>query len=107
MNPLWVVARKEINSFFDSLVAYIFLFVFLLICGLFTWYMGIFVADFFMRGQADLMAFFINGALPAIGLFVPAITMGMIAKEKKAGTMELLFYVPLSIPALFFCGVQL
>ena len=90
MNPIWVVARKEISSFFDSLVAYVFLIVFLLICGIFTWLYGVFVQDIFIRGQADLMAFFINGALPAIGLFIPSITMGMIAKEWKSGTIELL-----------------
>ncbi len=90
MSPIWIVTRKEISSFFDSLVAYVFLIVFLLICGIFTWLYGMFVGDVFIRGQADLMAFFINGALPAIGLFIPAITMGMIAKERKSGTIELL-----------------
>lgn len=90
MNPIWLITRKEISSFFNSLMAYVILIVFLFICGIFTWFYGIFVGDIFIRGQADLMAFFINGALPAIGLFIPAITMGAIAKERKSGTIELL-----------------
>ena len=85
-NPTWVIARKELASYFDSLVAYIMLILFLGLTGFFTWLFGM---DVFIRKQADLSAFF-SIAQIALLIFIPAITMKMIAEEKKTGTIELL-----------------
>lgn len=85
-NPTWIIAKKELASFFDSLVAYIMLILFLGLTGFFTWLFGM---DVFIRKQADLSAFF-SIAQIALLIFIPAITMKMIAEEKKTGTIELL-----------------
>jgi len=81
MKNIWIIAKKELNSFFDSLMAYIILTVFLGISGFFTWLYG---NDIFFRGQASLQAFF-NIAYWTLFFFIPAITMRMIAEEKKNG----------------------
>lgn len=86
MNPIWIIAKKELSSFFDSLAAYILMVAFLAITGLFTW---LIVQDVFLRKQADLQAFF-NVAYWSLFLFIPAITMRQFAEEKKSGTIELL-----------------
>ena len=89
MNNTWIIARRELRTFFDSLIAYILLASFLLISGFFTWIYGFLASDVFMSNQADMRTFFIH-ALIAIFLFVPAITMRMIAEERKNGTLETL-----------------
>jgi ABC-2 type transport system permease protein len=85
-NPIWTIARKEFNTFFDSLTAYIILIAFLGFSGFFTWFFG---SDIFMRKEADLAVFF-SIAKWTLFFFIPAITMKMIAEEKKTGTIELL-----------------
>ncbi len=87
MKQVVIICRREINSFFDSLVAYILLIAFLLLTGYFTWIGG--SGDVFFRKQADLVVFF-QTALLTLLLFIPAITMKSLAEEKKSGTLELL-----------------
>ena len=77
-NPIWTIARKEFNTFFDSLTAYIILIAFLGFSGFFTWFFG---SDIFMRKEADLAVFF-SIAKWTLFFFIPAITMKMIAEEK-------------------------
>jgi ABC-2 type transport system permease protein len=85
MREIWILAKRELGSFFDSLVAYILLIAFLGFTGFFTW---LSVADIFFRKQADLQVFF-NVAMWTLFLFIPAITMKQLAEEKKTGTIEL------------------
>lgn len=91
MHPVWIIAKKELNSFFDSLIAYVILVAFLGLSGLFTWdpleLIG--QGDIFFRKQADLQVFF-SIAYWTLFFFVPALTMRQIAEEKKTGTIELL-----------------
>lgn len=87
MNQSWIIAKRELASFFDSLVAYILLIAFLGFTGFFTWLSG--NGDIFFRKQVDLMVFF-QTALWTLFFFIPAITMRMLAEEKKSGTIELL-----------------
>ena len=87
MNPVWVIAKRELNSYFDSLIAYIILIAFLGFSGFFTWLYG--SADVFFRKQADLAVFF-GVAKWTLFFFIPAITMRQLAEEKKTGTIELL-----------------
>ncbi|UCH63370.1 MAG: ABC transporter permease subunit [Fidelibacterota bacterium] len=83
-----IIFRKEVGSFFNSPVAYITLVVFLLISG---WF---FSSSFFLINESDLRGLF--NIIPTIYLFfIPAITMGLIAREKSTGTMELLVTLPL------------
>jgi ABC-2 type transport system permease protein len=86
MNPTWVIAKRELESYFDSLVAYILLVAFLGLTGFFTWLFG---ADIFLRKQADLNVFFAVAQYTLL-LFIPAITMRQFAEEKRTGTIELL-----------------
>jgi ABC-2 type transport system permease protein len=86
MKEIWIIGRREFNSFFDSLVAYILLIAFLGFSGFFTWFFG---SDIFYRKQADLQVFF-SVALWTLFIFIPAITMKQVADEKKTGTIELI-----------------
>lgn len=93
MRHIWIICKREINAFFDSLMAYIILIVFLGLSGLFTWLLG--GGDIFFVGQASLASFF-NVAFWTLFFFIPAITMRMMAEEKRSGTMELLATKPIS-----------
>ena len=85
-SPISIIAKKELASFFDSLTAYIMLVAFLGFSGFFTWIFG---SDVFIRKEADLQVFF-GIAKWTLFFFIPAITMKMLAEEKKTGTIELL-----------------
>src|SRR5687767_6474167 len=86
MRESWIIAKKELNSFFDSLVAYILLVAFLGFSGFFTWIWG---SDIFYHKQASLDIFF-RVALWSLFFFIPAITMRQFAEERKTGTIEFL-----------------
>jgi len=86
MNPVWIIAKRELESFFDSLVAYIMLIAFLGFSGFFTWLFG---SDVFFVKEASLQVFF-GVAFWTLFFFIPAITMRQLAEEKKTGTMEML-----------------
>ncbi len=92
MNSIWIIAKRELNSFFDSLIAYILIVVFLGLSGFFTWLFG---SDIFFIGQATLQPFF-SIAYWTLFFFIPALTMRMLAEEKRSGTLELLVTKPLN-----------
>ncbi|MBK8944030.1 MAG: ABC transporter permease subunit [Ignavibacteriae bacterium] len=92
MKPIWIIAKKEFRTFFDSLAAYIILVVFLGLSGFFTWLYG---SDIFFIGQATLMPFF-SVAYWTLFFFIPALTMKMLAEERKTGTLELLLTKPIT-----------
>lgn len=82
-----ILYRKEVQSFFNSPVAYITLVIFLLISAWFT------MSTFFLINESDLRTLF--SVVPIVYLFfVPAITMGLIAREKNSGTMEFITTLP-------------
>ena len=88
------IFRKEINGFFSSLTGYIVILVFLLINSLFMW---VFPGEWniFDTGYAGLDTLFFLS--PWVFLFlVPAVTMRMIAEERRLGTIELIFSRPVS-----------
>jgi len=90
---MFAILRKEINSFLNSLIAYIVIGVFLVVTGLYMWFFPQSnVLDF---GYADLQPLF--SIAPWVFLFlIPAITMRSFAEEKKAGTIELLLTRPVT-----------
>jgi len=91
MRPVWIIARRELGSYFASPVAYVFLVIFLLLTGFFTFTAG----QFFERGEASLAAFF--GWHPWLYLvLVPAVGMRLWAEERRAGTIELLLTMPIT-----------
>ena len=86
MKSIWIITRRELNSFFDSLIAFIMIILFLGFSGFFTWISG---SDIFIVGQASLRTFF-SIAYWTLFFFIPALTMRLIAEEKKSGTIEML-----------------
>ena len=86
MKSVWIIARRELGSFFDSLIAYIMLMLFLGFSGMFTWLVG---SDIFLVGQASLRSFF-GIAYWTLFFFAPALTMRLLAEEKRSGTLEML-----------------
>jgi ABC-2 type transport system permease protein len=92
MNKTWIILKRELAAFFDSLMAYITIVLFLEFSGLFTWLYG---SDIFFAGQASLQVFF-QIAYWTLFFFIPALTMRMIAEEKRSGTLELLLTKPVT-----------
>jgi ABC-2 type transport system permease protein len=92
MNKIWIITKRELRAFFDSLMAYVMIVLFLGFSGFFTWIFG---SDIFLVGQASLQSFF-GISFWTLFFFIPAITMGMLAEERKSGTIELLMTKPVS-----------
>ena len=91
MRIIWTIAKRELVAYFTSPVAYVFLVIFLLLTGFFTFTAG----NFFERGEASLAAFF--GWHPWVYLvLVPAVGMRVWAEERRSGTMELLLTMPVA-----------
>ena len=92
MRTILNITKRELNGYFSTPVAYVFIVIFLLMAGLFTFYMG----SFYERSQADLSAFF--DWHPWLYLFlIPAISMRLWAEERRNGTIELLMTLPVSV----------
>jgi ABC-2 type transport system permease protein len=89
MRNACMIAAKELRSYFNSTIAYIFMVVFLVLTSLLFFELQ----KFFVIGQATLRDFF--GLVPIVMLFfVPAISMRMWAEERKLGTLETLMTLP-------------
>jgi len=86
MKLIWIIAQRELSTFFDSLIAYVMLILFFGFSGFFTWLYG---SDIFLIGQASLRSFF-SIAYWTLFFFIPALTMRLLAEEKRSGTIELL-----------------
>jgi ABC-2 type transport system permease protein len=86
------IAKRELSAYFGSPVAYVFIVIFLLLTGFFTFMVG----GFFERGEASLgLSFFVWH--PWLYLFlVPAVGMRLWSEERRLGTMELLLTMPVT-----------
>jgi ABC-2 type transport system permease protein len=92
MRNVGIIMRRELASYFATPLAYIFIFIFLLVANAFTFYIG----GFYERGQADLDSFF--GFHPWLYLFlIPALCMKLWAEERNSGTIELLMTQPVTL----------
>jgi ABC-2 type transport system permease protein len=90
----WAVFKRELGGYFATPVAYVFIVIFLLVTGVFTFQLG----NFYENNQADLRAFFTFH--PWLYLFlIPAISMRLWAEERKQGTLELLMTLPIPMAA--------
>lgn len=108
---LMIVTRRELGAYFATPLAYVFLVVFLVLCGFATFELG----SFYQRNQADLVTFFAYH--PWLYLYlVPAISMRVWSEERKSGSIELLLTLPLRLSttvlakflaAWFFIGLAL
>jgi ABC-2 type transport system permease protein len=91
MSLIYTLFQRELRSYFATPVAYVFIVIFLLLMGTFTFYLG----GFYERGQADLSGFF--NYHPWLYLFlVPAISMRLWAEERQSGSIELLMTLPIT-----------
>ena len=92
MKNVGILYKRELKSYFVTPVAYVFIVIFLILAGAFTFYFG----GFFERQQADLGAFF--RFHPWLYLFlIPSLSMRLWAEERKTGSVELLLTLPVSL----------
>jgi ABC-2 type transport system permease protein len=92
MRNVGIIMRRELASYFATPLAYVFIFIFLVLANAFTYYLG----GFYEHGQADLDSFFTFH--PWLYLFlIPAIAMKLWAEERKSGSIELLMTQPVSL----------
>lgn len=89
MNTTLSIARREFATFFNSPVAYIVIGAFLLVAG---W---MYFGTLFLAGQASLRVFFELAPFLFV-LLIPAITMRLLAEERKSGTLELMMTLPVN-----------
>lgn len=111
MTAIQAIFKREFQNYFSTPVAYVFIVVFLMLTGVFTFYLG----GFFERGQSDLLPFF--NYHPWLYLFlIPALSMRLWAEERKSGTIELLMTLPVTtlqavagkfLAAWLFTGIAL
>ncbi|WP_339869350.1 ABC transporter permease subunit [Pseudohongiella nitratireducens] len=92
ISPSLTVFKRELWSYFSTPLAYVFIVIFLVMNGIFTFDLG----GFYIRGQADLQPFF--NFHPWLYLFmIPALAMGLWSDERKEGTIELLMTLPIRL----------
>lgn len=88
LRNIWIIAKKELNIYFNTSIAYIFLTLFLIVGNWLFW------QNFYLFNQATMRSYF--SLLPWIFLLIiPAITMRIWSEEKKSGTIELLLTLPI------------
>ena len=92
MNTIWIITKRELSSYFDSLIAIIMIVLFLGFSGFFTWISG---SDIFLISQATLRPFF-GIAYWTLFFFIPALTMRTFAEENRSGTIEMLLTKPVT-----------
>ncbi len=91
MNGFCAVFKREFKGYFTTPLAYVFLVIFLFFSGYLTFKQG-----FFEMRQADMRAFFMN--IPLLFVFmVPSAAMRLWAEERKSGSIELLFTLPVTV----------
>src|ERR1041384_2296988 len=89
------ITKRELGAYFSAPIAYVFLVIFLLLCGFFTFFVGTGMGTYFKRDDASLITFFLWH--PWFYLFlVPAVGMRLWAEERRVGTLELLMTMPIT-----------
>ncbi len=93
MRSTLAVMKRELAGYFSTPVAYVFIVIFLVFTGVFTFSQEL--GNFYERGQADLRPFF--SFHPWLYLFlIPAVSMRLWAEERRGGTVELLMTLPIT-----------
>ena len=114
MKNIWIIAQKELRGYFYSPIAYVILFIFLVVAGLL--YFSIVAAV----NQASMQAIRFQGGMGQFNpkevifrqsfsnmivillLLMPLLTMRLFTEEKKMKTSELLFTSPLTVLEIVF-----
>jgi ABC-2 type transport system permease protein len=92
LGNITAIAKRELTGYFASPVAYVFLVIYLLLAGFFTFTVGL---AFFELNQASMVTFF--RWQPWLFLFlVPAVAMRLWSEERRLGTLELLLTMPIT-----------
>lgn len=84
--------KRELASYFSTPLAYVFTIIFLVLMGVFTFFIG----GYYERGQADMAPFFAVHPWLYL-LLVPAVAMRLWAEERNTGTIELLLTLPVTM----------
>jgi len=92
MSRVGIIMKRELASYFSTPLAYIFIVIFLVLSGAFTFELG----NFYQRNQADLQSFFLFHPWLYL-LLIPALAMRLWAEERKSGTIELLITLPVTL----------
>jgi ABC-2 type transport system permease protein len=111
MKNMWFIAKRELQSYFVSPIAYIVGAIFLLFSGLF-FYLGVLQFEYYSNYSQQMMSYG-YGQMPNVNqvvftfyffwlqliliLIIPLLTMRLFAEEKRTGTEELLLTSPLSV----------
>jgi len=92
LRNIWIIMRRELTGYFGSPVAYVFIVIFLLLIGFFTFS----VSHFYEVGQCDMRGHF--EWYPWLFLFlIPSVAMRLWADEKRTGTIELIMTLPITL----------
>lgn len=91
MRGTLTIFKRELSGYFATPVAYVFLIIFLILSGVFTWQLG----SYYDLNQADLRGFFQFHPWLYLAL-IPALSMRLWAEERRSGTIELLMTLPIS-----------
>ncbi len=92
MKRIRIIFKRELAGYFGTPIAAVFIVIFLMLSGAFTFYLG----NYFVRGQADLVPFF--DFHPWLYLvLIPALAMRLWAEERRSGTIELLLTLPVTM----------
>jgi ABC-2 type transport system permease protein len=87
MRNTLTIARREFRSYFNGPAAYIVGTLFLILIAVMFW------NSFFLEQRASVRRLFFWAYI--VSVFVgPALTMGLLAEEKRTGTLELLITYP-------------
>jgi ABC-2 type transport system permease protein len=86
------ITKRELGAYFSSPLAFVFIIIFLLLCGFFTFMVG----GFFERGEASLVRPFFDWHPWFYMFLVPAVGMRLWAEERRVGTIELLLTMPIT-----------
>jgi len=92
MRNVAIIFRRELASYFATPLALVFIVIFLVLAGVFAFYLG----GFYDRGQADLAPFF-NFHPWLYLLLMPALSMRLWSEERKTGSIELLTTLPVTL----------
>jgi len=86
------ITKRELGAYFSAPLAYVFIVIFLLLCGFFTFMVG----GFFERGEASLVRPCFDWHPWCYLFLVPAVGMRLWAEERRVGTIELLLTMPIT-----------
>ena len=96
INRIAIVCKRELIGYFSSPLAYIFIIIFLLLTGFFTFAASPF-GNFLGTDKASLSDSFFSFHPWLFLILVPPIAMRLWSEELKSGTNELLFTMPIRI----------